>query len=91
MTKGQEFVVDRLKRMNQYWGMWAGTRAEFGLQVALLIEFYFLDKPEAAPPTHDILRSIFGPGPIVGTGRLEADWVRTCIKLAMEMLGLPAT
>ena len=79
----REFVTKRLAAMERAPGMWASTQEAFGLQLALLVEFTELDKPDMyKTPPGLVMQRIFGPGNQTSNEPLEDDWAKERVSIA---------
>jgi len=84
----RKFVHDRLQGMKARPGMWAGTKEGFGLQLALLVDFYQLERePGSKFPGHIVMRTIFGPGNAIPQEPVEDAWAAAAVDAVVKMLG----
>lgn len=72
-----QFVMQRLKDMEERPSMWATNMESYGLQLVLLAEFAELDMEPGNRILKDrLMNLVFGPGNIVHDGPLEDAWAK---------------
>jgi hypothetical protein len=76
-------IFDRFARMEARPEMWASTREAFGFQLVTFVDMLLW--PDEDPPRGmmaELMKRLFGPGPIVSTEPIDLTWARQAVGAA---------
>lgn len=73
-------IFDRFTSMEARPEMWASTREAFGLQLLTFAEMFLWPHGEIPrDETNELMRRLFGPGPVVSTDPIDVAWASKVI------------